>query len=270
MSEAAESRIPPSLNNLRKWEEENAQVTARGLGDTLDLVDDLRKLYDWIATEACTPRGVSVCPEVVPGIQLLRSSEYHLHSAVLSCLRCHLTDSFAASRMAIESAAVLAKMKRQPTLFNLWVRAGVDDTVAKRYRKETGGAQLFPADEADMKQLKVDYDFCAKQTHPGFVSMVRRLRLPNAADMTVEFHWFDIRPDSRAEPARTFFWIVSTHRRILDVYARIFKLALDDAAWMLRRNSIEATVGVHLAKWMSVIVQRDGSAGPGEVSSTNA
>jgi hypothetical protein len=87
-------------------------------------------------------------------------------------------------------------MKRQPDLFELWVRAGIDDTVAKRYRKETSGPALFPAEDKDLKQLKTDYDLCAKQTHPGFVSMVRRLRLPGASPMSVEFHWFDIRPDS--------------------------------------------------------------------------
>ena len=106
--------ITPSFENLRKAEEENVGVTTRILGETLNLVNDLRGLYDWLAAELCKPGRADRYPDVIPGIPLLRASEYHLHSAVLSCLRCHITDSCAASRMAIESVAVLAKMQRQP------------------------------------------------------------------------------------------------------------------------------------------------------------
>jgi len=252
--------ITPSLENLRKAEEENVGVTTRILGETLNLVDDLRGLYDWLAAELCKPGRADRCPDVIPGIPLLRASEYHLHSAVLSCLRCHITDSCAASRMAIESVAVLAKMQRQPEVARLWMEAGVDDQAARAYRRATSGPELFSADDAELRDLKIHYDLCAKQTHPGFASMVRRLRTPTpstSSQVEVEFHWFDIRPESKAEPARTFLWIADTHLKILDLYARVFKAALDETAWMLRRNGVEARHVMHTQKWMHAISQSD-------------
>ena len=258
-----EEPINPSLENLRKAEEENVDVTTRILGETLSLVDDLRGLYDWLAAELCKPGGAERCPDVIPGIPLLRASEYHLHSAVLSCLRCHVTDSCAASRMAIESAAVLAKIHRQPEVARLWMEAGVDDRAARDYRRATSGPELFPAGDAELDELKRHYDLCAKQTHPGFVSMVRRLRGPapdGSSQIGFEFHWFDVRPDSKAEPARTFLWIVDMHLKILDLYARVFKAALDETAWMLRRNAVEARHVVHTQRWMHAIVQSDADA----------
>jgi hypothetical protein len=201
--------IVPSLENLRKAEEENVGVMTRILGDTLTLVDDLRGLYDWLAAELCKPGGADRCPDVMPGIPLLRASEYHLHSAVLSCLRCHVTDSCAASRMAVESVAVLAKMQRQPEVARLWAEAGVDDQAAKAYRRATSGPELFPADDAELKELKRHYDLCAKQTHPGFASMVRRLRASTPSrpsQVEVEFHWFEDAGVPRylcTSPART-------------------------------------------------------------------
>jgi hypothetical protein len=252
--------ISPSLENLRKAEEENVGITTRMLGETLSLVDDLRGLYDWVAAELCKPGGAERCPDVVPGIPLLRASQYHLHSAVLSCLRCHVTDSCSASRMAIESAAVLAKMHRRPEVARLWMEAGVDDQAAREYRRATSGPELFPQGDAELEDLKRHYDLCAKQTHPGFASMVRRLRAPAPAgpsQIGLEFRWFDIGPESKGEPARAFLWIVDTHLKILDLYARVFKAALDETAWMLRRNVVEARHVVHTQRWIPAIAQSD-------------
>jgi len=211
-----------------------------------------------MATELAKPGGAERCPEAVPGLSFLRASQYYLHSGALTCLRCHLTESFADTRMAIETVAVLALMKRKPEVAYLWMEAGTKDDAAKKYRRETKGPAIFPAEDSSLTELKSHYDLCARQTHPGFVSMVRRLRLPRGQGLSFEFHWFEALPGSEAEPARTFLWIAETHLKILDTYARIFKAALEETSWMLRRNAVEAGISVNVEKWMPKMIMEEG------------
>lgn len=249
---------PHSLEGLRLAEDENYSIIVRSLGDTLQLVPDLAALYDWMAAELCKPGGAERCPEAVPGLSFLRASQYYLHSGALTCLRCHLTESFADTRMAIESVAVLALMKRKPEVAYLWMEAGINDDAGKKYRRETKGPAIFPAEDTNLTELKGHYDLCARQTHPGLVSMVRRLRLPAGKVPIFEFHWFDVRPESEAEPARTFLWIAETHLKVLEIYASIFMAAVEEKSWMLRRNALEASIILNVKKWMPKIIKEEG------------
>jgi len=243
-----------SLENLRQGEEHNFAVTRDRLGETFSLVQDLNDLYDWFAGRIAE-RGPSVTTATVPGIYLFRGSQNMLNAGVLDCLRCHLTESAANTRVAIECVAFTSRISRHPHLGREWIEAGASDEAYDKYRRKFSGSSIFPKDEPDLEELSKRYDLCAKQGHPSFISFARRLEFDPQTPGASKFHVFDIKEDNGAEPHRTFLWIVDTHARILDVYHRVFADVLknDAIGWDLRRNALEAKLAVHAMKWLPVI-----------------
>ena len=244
------------LENLRQGEDQNFAIARDRLGDTFSLVQDLNDLYDWFAGRIAE-RGPSVTPATVPGIYLFRGSQNMLNAGVIDCLRCHLTESSANTRVAIECVAFTSRISRHPHLGREWIEAGASDEAYDKYRRKFSGSSIFPKDEPDLEELSKRYDLCAKLGHPSFISFARRLEFNPKAPGSSKFHVFDVREGNGAEPVRTFLWIVDTHATILDVYHRVFAAVVknDQAGWDVRRNGLEAKLHLHSAKWLPVISQ---------------
>ena len=242
-----------ALERLRQGEEANFAASTAEVGEVLSVIEALVSLYDWIASELGKPGVPERCVDVVPGLPFLRFAQYLLVAAELNSLRCQLSDAAVQTRMAVEAVAVLDKMQREPDLVYLWLRAGVDPAEAKKYRKRTSGPKLFPPDNEEMRPLAGFYDVAARLSHPGFASIVRRLHIPPGSRTALDFHWFEVPLGSKAEPARTLFWVAEAHCCILDVFVRIFRAVIDGEAWKIRRDSADALLNVQAQKWMPTI-----------------
>jgi len=179
------------LDKLRADEEENFLLTKKVLGDSYSLFEDLHDLYDW-QRRAVEISAVGNHDHVAAGAVMLCQSQYHLVIGTLDCLRCHITDSFAHCRAAIETAVFSARISRHPHLAMEWLNAGDSEEAYERYRRKFGTGSIFPDDDPALANLKARYDICAKQGHPSVYSFASRLRFLDwdRKRYQAEYHYF--------------------------------------------------------------------------------
>jgi hypothetical protein len=177
------------------------------------------------------------------------AARYYLIMGIADCLRCQLKDSFAKTRMAIETAAFAARVKRHPHLARVWVEAGQSEEEYDDYREKF--KKLFPGEHRLLKTLGERYDMCAKQTHPSIYAFAGRSKVEESEKMyTLKFDYFQAERDG-SEPIRTFFVILNTHMLIFNVFREVLADALGDHARVLElhANSTDAKYMAHAQQW---------------------
>jgi hypothetical protein len=253
-----EAERPSTRAELTELEEvyenadKNYQQSLKLLGDSVLLVQDFVDIYERI-TRITAGSPLALHDENLLSTQFLMASRYYLTVGITDCMRCHLTDTFAKTRMAIENAAFAARVQRHPHLAKTWVEAGQGEDEYEDYRDKF--KKLFPADNQLLKVLGERYDFCAKQTHPSIYSFAGRSKVETSETVhTFELEYFQGEKDG-SEPVRTFFWTVNTHMLITNVYREVFAKALahDAKALELRANSVEAKYFTEVCVWVSRI-----------------
>jgi len=178
--------------------------------------------------EICSKTSAAVQDDIFAGLQFVLACRYHLVVGALTALRGHITDSFRNSRMAIESAAFAARVKRDPGLATVWLNAGHDDAAYKEYRNQF--SKLFAGDDPVLRELGSRYDDCAKQGHPSVYAFAGHTKIEQTpTDLLVQFEYFQMRSDA-SEPVRTYLWILTTHLLIVSSYR---------TSWRERSNTID-------------------------------
>lgn len=237
------------LGDVYEAADANYRESLRFLGDSLRLVQDILDVYQRTAdVVASSPRAHE--DEHVMGMNFMMAARYYGVMALLACLRGHITDSFASTRMAIEAAAFAFRVKRHPNLARVWLDAGEDDAAYDEYRKRF--RRLFPEDHARLRELGARYDLCAKQTHPSVYAFAGRSKVDAAEPhYTLKFEYFQMASDG-SEPARTFLFTLNTHILILGVFGEALGRALshDPTTFDLRFNAVEAALAQHTARWI--------------------
>ncbi len=239
------------LEIVREGEEGNYQETRRGLGDAVSLVQDVVDLYG-VLGELLKGSPTEVPDEIVVASQFVLAARYQLTIGALTLLRGHLTDSFSYARQAIELCAFAARVKRNADLAMVWLNAGDSDAAYKEYRKKFSPGELFPEDDAILRELRERYDFCSKQFHPSLYSLARRIETEQIDEgFKINFGYFEL---DREEPICTLLWTLDTHFRILGVFEDVYSeiIAYDRARWDVRRNAVEGKLLGQKAKWKAV------------------
>jgi len=240
------------IETLREYEDFNYGEVKAALGDSLSLTEDLVDLYKLMA-EICSKTSAAVQDDIFAGLQFVLACRYHLVVGALTALRGHITDSFRNSRMAIESAAFAARVKRDPGLATVWLNAGHDDAAYKQYRNQF--SKLFAGDDPVLRELGSRYDDCAKQGHPSVYAFAGHTKIEQTpTDLLVQFEYFQMRSDA-SEPVRTYLWILTTHLLIVRLLSNVMARALehDRHRWDLQFNSFEAKLEVHKVRWLERI-----------------
>lgn len=240
------------LDEVYENADRNYRESLRLLGDSVLLVQDFVDLYQRIS-EVVASSKLGANDEYVMGLKFLQGARYYLVVGITDCLRCHLTDSFAKTRMAIEHAAFAARVGRHPHFAKIWLEAGHDDAAYEEYREKF--KKLFPRDHALLNLLGGRYDMCAKQTHPSIYSFAGRSKVTESAEhFTFTFEYFQAESDG-SEPVRTFFFIVNTHMQISNLFLGVLGDALvnDAKALEVRASSTEVKYALQVSRWLERI-----------------
>ncbi len=259
-----EVAMADELDEIRTGEEANYQISLKLLGDSVSLVQDLLDLYKLMAEIASKSR-LAVRNEFFTGLHFLAASRYHLTIGALAALRTHISDAQRSGRMAIELAAFAALVKRQPALAMVWLNAGQDEASYKRYRRTFSSQNLFPDDDPLLKSLGDRFDTTSKLSHPSIYSLAEHTRITRTdSAMNLEFHYFTVKKDNAREPTLTYFWTLDTHFGVLRVFEQVLKEVLegDRGHWEIRRNGVDAKLGVHKQRWKNVILSQESRQGP--------
>jgi len=230
----------------------NYRESLRMLGDSILLVQDFVDLYQR-AADIVAASPLAMKDEHIMAAKFLMAARYYLVTGITDCLRCHLKDTFAETRMAIENVAFAARVKRHPHLAIVWLDAGESKEEYEDYRQKF--TKLFPDEHQLLKILGERYDMCAKQTHPSIYAFAGRSKVVEAEKMyTLKFEYFQAERDG-SEPIRTFLFILNTHMRIFNVFREVLADALGDDARVLElhANSVDAKYVTHCAQWVQRI-----------------
>jgi hypothetical protein len=193
----------------------------------------------------------------------LRSCQYQLVIATLAAERGHITDSFQATRRAVESCAFGCKVSAHPHLAETWLEAGRSDEAYEKYQDKFSNKKLFPSGDQLLSLLYERYDHASKHMHSSVYSMARRLR-PNEdqSGILVDFHYFEIDQErNQGEPFRTLLWTWDTHFHMIKAFERSLPILVSSAAatWQLRLTSVEAALTYHKSRWKKLV-----TSGPSE------
>lgn len=230
----------------------NYQQAVKLLGDSVLLVQDCVDLYQRMF-EIVAGSKLALKDEYVIGVKFGMAAQCYLITAIADCLRCHLKDTFAKTRMAIEFVAFAARVMKHPHFAKVWVNAGQDDAAYDTYREKF--KKLFPDDHELLRELGARYDICAKQTHPSIYNLAGRDSTERTKTaFTFKFAYFEAASDG-SEPLRTFFWIVHTHTLIIKVFRESLADALTDDAKALdmRISAVDGKLAAHLGGWVDRI-----------------
>lgn len=240
------------LEQIYRNADGNYQKSVQFLGHSVSLIQDLVDLSQRIA-DVAAGSPLALKNEHIMGATFLLAARYYLVTGVADCLRLHLTDTYAKTRMAIEQVAFAARVKRHPHFARIWMNAGEDDAAYDEYREKF--KKLFPADVPLLKELGERYDICAKRTHPSVHSFASRARVIESKRFyDFKFDYFEAASDG-SEPVRTFFFILNTHLLISRMFFDVLTdaVAADALALGLRLHSVEAKMNTHSAAWLAKI-----------------
>lgn len=138
----------------------------------------------------------------------------------------------------------------------VWLCAGRDDAAYKMYRKKFRTETLFPKDHPLLQELWNRYDYCSKLSHPSIYSICKHIKV-EATDneVNIRFNYFELENKDPSEPIRTFLWTIDTHFGIIRVFEEVLHdvLAQDRMKWEIRRNAVDAKLGIHKMKWKNII-----------------
>ncbi len=215
------------LEDVYNSADRNYRESLRFLGHSVSLVQDLVEIYQR-AADIAAGSPLAARAQYLMSVQFSMASRYYFMTAIHACFRGHISDTFAATRMAIEQAAFAARVKRNPAFAPIWLMASQDEQAYEKYREKF--RKLFPFEHQQLKELGTRYDFCAKQTHPSVHSFATRSKVEETEHhYTLKFDYFQVDRDG-AELVRTFIWILSTHLLIVQVFREVLAEALVDDA----------------------------------------
>lgn len=174
MSEVTRSsRITQGAPNLIEFvstDSQNFMASLINFRTEIDLFGELDVLYRLAILEGSSPRSS------LPLLQLLFLAHYQLLSSTASLLRCHLSDAWASTRVAIDCALIGATLIQDRTLANAWIqRAKPFDKLLRTYRNalRDGGQLPHPL----VKPLIERYDFLSQySSHADINTFVHRLK----------------------------------------------------------------------------------------------
>ena len=243
------------LDRVREKQEHNYHEAKKAVGDSVSLVEDLINLYEFLA-ESVKKSGVEPVDEIVAPSMFFMACRYQLTMSALAAMRGHLNDSFYFTRKAIESCAFASRIKKQPHLAMEWLQAWHSNSSFKRFRKNFSASKLFPKDDLLLVQLYNRYDHCSKMVHSSTFSFGGHIETKETpSEFNFNFDYFQLKEDDPSEPIRTLLYIVDTHFGILRVYEKVLDtvVAYDKVGWDIRKNAVDAKIGVHKQKWKSII-----------------
>ena len=138
-----------------------------------------------------------------------------------------------------------------------WIKAHDDESAYGVYRKKFGGKGLFPKGDPVLEKLGSRYDFCSKSVHSSIYSLAQRMEFESSEKkFRILYNLFEINEDDKSEPARMYLWTLDTHLGIIRVFEKVFEEAIsyDLKRWEVRRNGVDAKLGVYKSKWQSSIL----------------
>lgn len=242
------------IGEVRDAEEDNYQESRRFLGDSVTLLEHLTGLYKLMGEiiGRCAPGPTD---EIVSAMQFLLGCRYQLTRGALCVLRGHPADSFYFTRKAIELCAFAARVKAHPHLAMVWLHAGRDEPSWQKYLDKFRPGKLLRRDERVLGELRARYGACCKVVHPSLYSMAWHLRAGRSdGQFTEKFSYFVPEGDARPALVSTFTFLVGTHFLIIRVFEQILGdlIVASGPTWGVRRNCVEAKLGVHEARWKDV------------------
>lgn len=247
------------IDRVREGEEANYKFARQAVGDSASLIQDLVDLYGLLG-DLVRASGLPPDDGVVAASQFLLACRYQLTIGALTALRGHINDSFYFTRKAIELCAFAVRVDKHPHLAMVWLQAGRSGNSYERYRKKFSPGKLFPSDHELLGTLYDRYDHCSKFVHPSAYSLAGHIEVERSTDhIDFKFNYFQLQDRAPSEPIRTILWIVDTHFGILRVFQDILKEAIahDQAKWEIRRNAVDAKIGLHKSRWKSVIMPEE-------------
>jgi hypothetical protein len=253
------------LSELVAAEANNLQGTTKHLGVSADLWTDVESVYMKMTPLIRFPSGggdldssdelltvVSICNQ-------LMMCRMFLTKAVLAVLQMYRGDAFTHLRRAIETCAFAVRMSKHHDLCRIWAEGGVDeegdDTKYRAYRdafrtKDVYPNKSHPDHDPLLTEMKGRFDLCSKLIHGSILGMASHFgtvpKNKNTAG-TRHVNLFDMPEDSLVS---SFFFILDTHRLILQLFGRILEpYTTDFKAWTKEYLYVEGRLERHRQKW---------------------
>jgi hypothetical protein len=133
----------------------------------------------------------------------------------------------------------------------LWIESATGAEEYEEYRDKVA-RKLFPSDDPLLMNLGERYDRCSKQVHSSIYGIAGHFAY-RCGPVEIALKFFDMPPDHSLISA--LYYTLDTHRRILRVFARIFRPNIDGgaAAWEVRIISVETKLDLHREEWKKVV-----------------
>jgi hypothetical protein len=109
-----------------------------------------------------------------------------------------------------------------------------------------------------LRELGSRYGAASKLGHPSVYAMAGHTKAKMGdAGFALEFKYFELKNNDLSEPARTFLWIIDTHFGILRLFEEVLAEAIahDLTTWEVRRNGVDARLGVQKLRWKDIILK---------------
>ena len=243
------------LDRVHEAEAKNFQFAKVEVGDSASLIEDLIGLYGLLA-DFVKKSGVAPSDETVVASLFLIACRYQLTMSALTAMRGHLNDSFYFTRKAIELCALARYIMKHPHLAMEWLQAWHGKSFYEKFRKKFSASKLFPKDDALLELLYGRYDHCSKMVHSSIFSLGGHFEVyETGSNFGFNFEYSQLKQDDPSEPIRTLLWVVDTHFGIIRVFEGVMDtvVAHDRATWEVRKNAVDAKIGVHKKKWESTL-----------------
>ena len=246
------------LLELAECERANFDLSIKGLGDTVGIVDDLLDLYKRLGGLAKPPSDEAGGKVVMCVVHLLIRARSNLALGILNTLRAYRGNGLLFLRAAIEACAFAARIKKHKHMADAWLNAGGSPKEYEKFRAKF--TKLFPADDSLLAELYEQFDRCSQMVHNSIYSMAGHFKYEsNGPTETIWFNYFDMPTDHSI--ISVLYFTVDSHRRILRKFGdtlRSYMGGEDAQAWEVLLNAVEAKVDVHREKWKPHSAARSG------------
>jgi hypothetical protein len=260
----ANKTVAMKLGELKTAEETNFKGTTRHLGESVELLNDIEGLYEKMTPLLKHPGGDIDTSDQLLAFVIINNefmmSRLLLTKSSLAVLRMYQGDAFAHLRRTIESCAFAVRMSKHHKLSRIWAEAGTDKNPDgpkyKAYRDAFRSQDVFPKKQTHpdydplLMTLSGKFDLCSKLIHGSIFGMSGHFgTVPKDKNTTLTRHvnLFDMPPDTFVS---SFFFILETHRIILQLFGRIFKPHTTDfSVWQKEYDYVEGKINRHIVTW---------------------
>jgi len=208
----------------------NFRESRRVLGQSLDLSDDLVKVYKRLG-EAFTAAPSQADKYAV---SMLSACRKHLTLSITSLLRLHLTQALRETRSAVEAAGIAYAIRANSEVFAIFREDGTPESRKKALKTLKSGV-LFPASVPKMHALKKHFDLASTMSHTNLVTFARHYPdEPGAKPRTFRFQ--DLGEPAVPNLHRWLYWICVVHLEILGASDVIYNGILTSPAPFLEEH----------------------------------